>query len=163
MTSLRELHQTLENEIIRNIQVLVQETGVLLQMSNNKRIAFAPLIKPYLFKGRDITHISSTLALCKDGTALDMKDILESNHLRYLVILIDKHIATLKDDVDNKAQHITIRGYETEDDLDAQRSTHIDSITIEQWENGEGVKLIEENEPNFYHIEQIDDDGKLRY
>jgi hypothetical protein len=60
----------------------------------------------------------------------------------------------------SELNHVTIYGFVTEEDLEKNRESHIDSLTQEgDWEDCV-LSIIEENKDTFYHITVESDDGK---
>lgn len=75
---------------------------------------------------------------------------------------------TLCKKVDNAIEptdsdHISIYGFKTENDLNNDNETHIDSITQEGDWKGCAESIVFENSANYYYISVQDDNGKHIY
>lgn len=95
---------------------------------------------------------------CGNEMRIDTNGI--SNHLDDGVIDYeqdDNHVALLDEP---EAKYINIYGFKTEDDLNNNKETHIDSITEDgDWEQTV-QSIINDNKDDYHHITTESDNGK---
>lgn len=68
-----------------------------------------------------------------------------------------QHVAIADED---ELTHISIYGFETEENLDNNKEKHIDSITKDGFWERCVIDIIAENKNAYYHITVESDDGK---
>ncbi len=161
--SLNSMYENLISELHERIEGLTSKKGIIPAFRAND-VKFLE-VSSFEIQASDtpIAFINHETALSPCGLEFSIRCFEANGELESLIEGIDRlteEVDTYSED-EQEGPFVFIRGYRDEEDLDAQRSESIDAITEEEWENGKGNEIIEDNESEFYHIEVTNEDGKL--
>lgn len=166
--SLSNTYESLISQLHEKIALLASKMGVCPIMRGDAK-KFLDVSSLELSVGdTPIKYLNEEIALGDDGYEFSVRCFEVNGMLQPLIEGIER----LDEEADSEAHpceddeegpFIFIRGYRDEEDLDAQRSESIDKVTEQEWDDGKGEKIIEDNEPFFHHIEAANEDGALVY
>jgi hypothetical protein len=160
--SLLSKYQDLVIAMHEQIALLVNEHGISPEWKTTNSKFLNVESFGLTVNGSVIMYLNESIVLDTDGREYHIGCLETNGELESAFSAIDDLSESLNCKGVASARHIYIRGYRTEEDLDAQRSEAIDAITEESWEESdEGQEIIEENESDFFHIEVTNEDGKI--
>jgi len=160
--TLLSTYQDMVIALHEKIALLVNEHGVAPECKSSDTKFLNVASFNLTVNGSVITHLNESIALDADGHEYNIGCLETNGELESACSAIDNLSESLACKEASSSRHIYIRGYRTEEDLDAQRSEAIDALPEDGWEDSEeGQQIIEDNEPDFYHIEVINEDGKI--
>jgi hypothetical protein len=167
--SLKALYQELMLNTYNSLSEAVKEQGVETELCGDGQKFISAESRNLYIDGKKIAFFNENICIDSNGLQYNTAIFETNGELEALINEIDSIVedyddsdASLPQDIiDEMNKYVFIRGYETEEDLDAQRSSDIETITLDEWDSGKGTKIIEDNEDSFYHIEVSNSEGRI--